>query len=67
MPALTLPEVIMETKPGATVILEARSTKKSNVLRLCSLKRDMDVEERSPCGLRYLAMANDDGIERQIV
>ncbi len=27
MPALTLPEIISETKPGATVILEGRSTK----------------------------------------
>jgi hypothetical protein len=30
MPAITLPEVINDTKPGATVILEARSTKDRN-------------------------------------
>ena len=30
MPAITLPEVIAETKPGATVILEARSTRDRN-------------------------------------
>ncbi|HEX8090173.1 MAG TPA: glutamine amidotransferase, partial [Blastocatellia bacterium] len=30
MPAITLPEVIADTKPGATVILEARSTRDRN-------------------------------------
>ncbi len=33
MPAITLPEVITETKPGASVILEARSTKEKNQVR----------------------------------
>src|SRR5262252_1023120 len=31
MPAITIPEVLTATKPGATVILEARSTKQKNL------------------------------------
>lgn len=53
MPAITLPEVINDTKPGATVILEARSTKDRN--RVAPLL----VEERYGRG-RTMALLADD-------
>ena len=53
MPALTLPEVIMETKPGATVILEARNTKNRNVTA------PLLVEERYGRGRTLALMAAD--------
>lgn len=53
MPALTLPEVIMDTKPGATVILEARNTKNRNVIA------PLLVEERYGRGRTLALMASD--------
>lgn len=53
MPAITLPEVINDTKPGATVILEARSTKDRN--RVAPLL----VEERYGRGRTLALLAED--------
>ena len=53
MPAITLPEVINDTKPGATVLLEARSTKDRN--RVAPLL----VEERYGRGRTMALMADD--------
>jgi uncharacterized membrane protein len=53
MPAITLPEVIGQTKPGATVILEARSQK--NKGRVAPLL----VEERYGRGRSMALMASD--------
>lgn len=53
MPAITLPEVITETKPGASVILEARSTKEKN--RVVPLL----VEERYGRGKTMALLASD--------
>jgi uncharacterized membrane protein len=53
MPAITLPEVINDTKPGATVILEARSQKDRN--RVAPLL----VEERYGRGRTMAMMASD--------
>jgi uncharacterized membrane protein len=53
MPALTLPEVIAETKPGATVILEARSTRDRN--RITPLL----AEERYGRGRTLALLASD--------
>ena len=53
MPAITLPEVITETKPGASVILEARSTKEKN--RVAPLL----VEERYGRGKTMALLASD--------
>jgi uncharacterized membrane protein len=53
MPAITLPEVILDTKPGATVILEGRGTKDRN--RVVPLL----VEERYGRG-RTLALTASD-------
>jgi uncharacterized membrane protein len=53
MPAISLPELITETKPGASVILEARSTKEKNqVLPLL-------VEERYGRGRTMALLASD--------
>lgn len=53
MPAITLPEVVTETKPGASVILEARSTKEKN--RVAPLL----VEERYGRGKTMALLASD--------
>jgi uncharacterized membrane protein len=53
MPAITLPEIITDTKPGATVILEARSTREKN--RVVPLL----VEERYGRGRTLALMASD--------
>jgi len=53
MPAISLPEVITETKPGASVILEARSTKEKN--RVAPLL----VEERYGRGKTMALLASD--------
>ncbi len=53
MPAISLPEVITETKPGASVILEARSTKEKN--RVVPLL----VEERYGRGKTMALLASD--------
>ena len=53
MPAISLPEVITETKPGASVILEARSTKEKN--RVAPLL----VEERYGRGKTLALLASD--------
>ena len=53
MPAITLPEVINETKPGASVILEARSIKEKN--RVAPLL----VEERYGRGKTMALLASD--------
>ena len=53
MPAITLPEVITETKPGASVILEGRSTKEKN--RVVPLL----VEERYGRGKTLSLLASD--------
>jgi uncharacterized membrane protein len=53
MPAITLPEVIAETKPGATVVLEARSTRDRN--RVTPLL----VEERYGRGRTLALLASD--------
>lgn len=53
MPAITLPEVITETKPGASVILEARSIKEKN--RVAPLL----VEERYGRGKTMALLASD--------
>lgn len=53
MPAITLPEVIADTKPGATVILEARSTREKN--RVAPLL----VEERYGRGRTLALLASD--------
>ena len=53
MPAISLPEVITETKPGASVILEARSTKEKN--RVAPLL----VEERYGRGKTLVLLASD--------
>ncbi|MFL6215340.1 MAG: glutamine amidotransferase [Blastocatellia bacterium] len=53
MPALTLPEVINDVKPGATVILEGRSSKDRN--RVAPLL----VEERYGRGRTMALMAED--------
>jgi len=53
MPAITLPEVITDTKPGATVILEARSTRDKN--RVAPLL----VEERYGRGKTFALLASD--------
>jgi hypothetical protein len=53
MPAISLPEVITETKPGASVILEARSTKEKN--RVVPLL----VEERYGRGKTLALLASD--------
>jgi len=53
MPAVSLPEVITETKPGASVILEARSTKEKN--RVVPLL----VEERYGRGKTMALLASD--------
>src|SRR5262249_33061334 len=52
MPAISLPEVLSEPKPGATVILEARSTKDKRAVPLL-------VEERYGRGRTMALMAND--------
>src|SRR5215216_5702776 len=53
LPAITLPEVITEIKPGATVILEARSTRdRSRVAPLL-------VEERYGRGKTLALLASD--------
>ena len=53
MPAISLPEVVTETKPGASVILEARSTKEKN--RIVPLL----VEERYGRGKTMALLASD--------
>ncbi|HSB11308.1 MAG TPA: VWA domain-containing protein [Blastocatellia bacterium] len=53
MPALTLPEVITDTKPGASAILEARSIKEKN--RVVPLL----VEERYGRGKTMALLASD--------
>jgi uncharacterized membrane protein len=53
MPAITLPEVIADTKPGATVILEARSTRERN--RVAPLL----AEERYGRGRTLALLASD--------
>lgn len=53
MPAITLPEVINDLKPGASVILEARSTKEKN--RVAPLL----VEERYGRGKTMALLASD--------
>ena len=53
MPAVTLPEVITDTKPGATVILEARSSRDKN--RVAPLL----VEERYGRGKTFALLASD--------
>jgi uncharacterized membrane protein len=53
MPAISLPEVITETKPGASVILEARNTKEKN--RVAPLL----VEERYGRGKTMALLASD--------
>jgi uncharacterized membrane protein len=53
MPAVTLPEVIADTKPGATVILEARSTRDRN--RVAPLL----AEERYGRGRTLALLASD--------
>ena len=53
MPAISLPEVITEIKPGASVILEARSTKEKN--RVVPLL----VEERYGRGKTLALLASD--------
>jgi uncharacterized membrane protein len=53
MPAITLPEVITETKPGASVILEARGIKEKN--RVVPLL----VEERYGRGKTMALLASD--------
>ncbi|HWP41916.1 MAG TPA: glutamine amidotransferase [Blastocatellia bacterium] len=53
MPAISLPEVITDTKPGATVILEARSIREKN--RAVPLL----VEERYGRGRTLALLAND--------
>jgi uncharacterized membrane protein len=53
MPPITLPDVLAETKPGATVILEARSTQDKN--RVVPLL----VEERYGRGRTLALMASD--------
>jgi len=53
MPAITLPEVITDLKPGASVILEARSTKEKN--RVAPLL----VEERYGRGKSMALLASD--------
>jgi uncharacterized membrane protein len=53
MPAISLPEVITETKPGASVILEARSIKEKN--RIAPLL----VEERYGRGKTLALLASD--------
>src|SRR5438309_1479243 len=53
MPPITLPEDIAETKPGASVILEARSTKEKNQVR------PLLVEERYGRGHTMALLASD--------
>ncbi|PYT03042.1 MAG: hypothetical protein DMF60_19560 [Acidobacteria bacterium] len=53
MPAITLPEIISETKPGASIILEARSTKERNQVR------PLLVEERYGRGKTMALLASD--------
>ncbi|HXG93348.1 MAG TPA: glutamine amidotransferase [Blastocatellia bacterium] len=53
MPAITLPEIITEIKPGATVVLEARSAKGGN--RVVPLL----IEERYGRGRTLAMMASD--------
>lgn len=53
MPAITLPEIISETKPGASIILEARSTKEKNQVR------PLLVEERYGRGKTMALLASD--------
>ncbi|MFY9609292.1 MAG: vWA domain-containing protein [Blastocatellia bacterium] len=53
MPAITLPEVITDTKPGATVILEARNNREKN--RVVPLL----VEERYGRGRTLALLASD--------
>ncbi|MEK6304150.1 MAG: glutamine amidotransferase [Acidobacteriota bacterium] len=53
MPAITLPEVITDTKPGATVILEARGAREKN--RVAPLL----VEERYGRGRTLALLASD--------
>ena len=53
MPPITLPEVITETKPGASVVLEARSVKEKN--RIVPLL----VEERYGRGKTMALLASD--------
>jgi uncharacterized membrane protein len=53
MPAISVPEVITETKPGASVILEARNTKEKN--RVVPLL----VEERYGRGKTLVLLASD--------
>jgi uncharacterized membrane protein len=53
MPAITLPEILTETKPGATVVLEARGTKdRSHAVPLLA-------EERYGRGRTLAFMASD--------
>lgn len=52
MPAITLPEVISDTKPGATVILQARSVRDQRAVPLL-------VEERYGRGRTLALMASD--------
>ncbi|MFY9571926.1 MAG: VWA domain-containing protein, partial [Blastocatellia bacterium] len=53
MPAITLPEVITDLKPGASVILEARGTKEKNRVA------PMLVEERYGRGKSMALLASD--------
>lgn len=53
MPAITLPEIIQETKPGATVILEARNIKNRSVTA------PLLAEERYGRGRTLALMASD--------
>jgi uncharacterized membrane protein len=53
MPAITLPEIITETKPGATVILEARNIKNRSVTA------PLLAEERYGRGRTLALMASD--------
>ncbi len=52
MPALTLPEIITETKPGATVILEGRDSRNNRVAPLL-------IEQRYGRGRSLALMASD--------
>lgn len=53
MPAITIPEVLTETKPGATVILEARNTSQKNYVV------PLLVEERYGRGRTLALLASD--------
>ena len=67
MPAITLPEVITNTKPGASVILDARSVKdKNRVVPLLVEERYGRGRTLALLGVRHLALAHDAGVEEQI-